>query len=105
VEILAGECSLYSNYLVQFSFLLGVGTAFSHLFSTPLVICLFTQKGVCFDENKQVCLNSCTNESLNKSACVNSNILVRSGKPKNFNTDLEMTPLATKIFENLDIRS
>jgi len=35
VDILAGECSLYSNYLMQSSFLFGVGTAFQpfpHLF-------------------------------------------------------------------------
>jgi len=31
VEILVGECSLYSNYLVQPSFLFGVGTAFPFL--------------------------------------------------------------------------
>ena len=30
VEILVGECSLFSNYL-QSSFLFGVGTAFTHL--------------------------------------------------------------------------
>jgi len=35
VEILVGECSLYSNYLVQSSFLFGVRTAFPNLiFST-----------------------------------------------------------------------
>jgi len=32
VEILLGECSLYSNCLVQSSFLFGVETAFPHLF-------------------------------------------------------------------------
>jgi len=32
VQILAGECSLYSNYLVQSSCLFGVGAAFPHLF-------------------------------------------------------------------------
>jgi len=31
VEILVGECSLYSNYLVQL-FLFGVGTVFPQLF-------------------------------------------------------------------------
>jgi len=31
VEFLAGECSLYSNYLVQSSFLFGAGTAFPRL--------------------------------------------------------------------------
>jgi len=32
VESLVRECSLYSNYLVQSSFLFSVGTAFPHLF-------------------------------------------------------------------------
>jgi len=37
-EVLVGKCSLYSNYLVQSSFLFGVGTASPHLFfsTTPL---------------------------------------------------------------------
>jgi len=40
VEILVGECSLYSNYLLQSSFLFDVGTPFPHLLfsTTPLVI-------------------------------------------------------------------
>ena len=39
-EILFGECSLYSNYLVQSSFLFVVGTAFPHIFfsTTPLIL-------------------------------------------------------------------
>jgi len=39
MEILVGECSLYWNYLVQFSFLFGVGTLFPRLFfrTTPLI--------------------------------------------------------------------
>jgi len=32
MEILVGECSLYWNYLVQSSFLFGVGTPFPYLF-------------------------------------------------------------------------
>jgi len=31
MEILAGECSLYSNYLVQSSLPFGVGIAFPHV--------------------------------------------------------------------------
>jgi len=39
VEILVGECSLFSKYLVQSSFLFGVGMAFPLLFfSTTLLI-------------------------------------------------------------------
>jgi len=44
VEILVGERSLYSNCLVQSSFLFSVGTAFPHLFGngvpTPLFLAL-----------------------------------------------------------------
>ena len=32
MEILVGQCSFYSNYLVQSSFPFGVGTPFPHLF-------------------------------------------------------------------------
>jgi len=52
VEILEGECSLFSNYLVQSSFLFGVGTAFLHLFiSTPPLNLTMTKDlfGIDFD--------------------------------------------------------
>jgi len=43
VEILVGECSLYSNDLVQL-FLFGVGTAFPHLFFSTAFPHLFLKR-------------------------------------------------------------
>jgi len=49
VEILVGECSLYSNYLVQSSFLFGVGTAFhTPPWGTPFPHPLFSSTSLGF---------------------------------------------------------
>ena len=50
VEILVGECSLYSNYLVQISFLFGMETPFPNLFIAlhPCISHLYIRTGWTF---------------------------------------------------------
>jgi len=50
VEILVSDCSLYSDYSVQSSFLFGVGTSFPHLFFSIIHLMFITR--FCSDEER-----------------------------------------------------